>query len=139
MLRKLLLNKGENNASLLEWMGKKSLVNTHWKKRYKACVPVDEYELKQQNLNRRDCSPFQTFFLNDLLYFVASRKYMSKESRRSLEAIINIRNWVAHNKDLTHKSEIENNPIYKIGELKDFVVNANAFFKCYEELEILLH
>ena len=60
-----------------------------------------------------------------------------KEFRKSLEAIKNIRNWVSHNKDLTHKSELDSNPLYKIEELKEFVNNANIFFKCYEELEEL--
>jgi hypothetical protein len=139
MLRELLLLKNESNDSLLEWMKEKSLKNNHWKTRYEQCVPNDINILEEQQLKRRDCNPFQTFFLNDLLYFVASKKHVSKEFRQSLDAIKNIRNWVAHNKDLTHKSQIDNNPLYKIEELKDFVVNAKTFFKCYEELEMGLN
>lgn len=136
-LRRLLISKKETNKSLLSWMKEKATKNGHWEKRYLECNPEDEAKKNKLYLKRRDCSPFQTFYLNDLLFFAASKRYISKEFRKSLEAIRDIRNWVSHNKDLTHKSELDNNPLYKIEELKDFVNNANIFFKCYEELEDL--
>ncbi|MET7029801.1 hypothetical protein [Sediminicola luteus] len=138
LLRQLLINNGENNESLLKWMSLKAEKNNHWKKRLEQCVPKEGSKLIEENLRRINCNPFQTFFLNDLLYFVASRKYVSKGFRQNLESITSIRNWVAHNKDLTHKPQIEHGPLYRIEELKEFVNNANTFFKCFEELEELI-
>ena len=138
MLRVLLIQQGENDDSLLQWMKIKSAKSNHWDLRYKQCMPDVDYKLKEQIAKRKDCSPFQTFFLNDLLFFVASRKYISLHFRRSIESIKSVRNWVAHNKDLAHKSYDNNYPLYRIKELKEFVKNSNDFFKCYEELEYLL-
>lgn len=135
MLRQLLVKKKENNDTLLDWMKEEPTNKNHWQRRYNQCVPKDEKQLENQRLKRRDCSPFQTFYLSDLLYFVKSKNYMSDEFNKHIESIKNIRNWVAHNKDLTHKTNGASRPLYKIKELKEFVKNANTFFNCYDELE----
>lgn len=138
MLRKLLLAQNETNGTLLSWMLEKSKKSFFWKNRYANCVPEDDKRKEKLEQQRKDCNPFQTFFLNDLLMFAGSKRYVSAEFRRNCDAITNIRNWVAHNKDLTHKSKTDNHPLYKIKGLKEFVNNANLFFKCYEELEELV-
>jgi hypothetical protein len=135
MLRNYLTSKGETNQTLLDWMEQKAKENNHWKRRYKECVPKDEVKRQLEEEKRNDFGPFQTFFLNDLLHFSASKRYVSKDFRRNLDAIIGIRNWVAHNKDLAHKIKGFGKPLYRIKELKEFVNNANAFFACYEEIE----
>lgn len=73
--------------------------------------------------------------MNDLLYYIKGTNILSATFHNSIESLKSIRNWVAHNKDLTPKLNFDSNPLYKIKELKQFVKNANRFFDCYEELE----
>lgn len=138
-LRTLLQLNGETNDSLINWMREKGKTIEHWKKRYEQCYPNGSKEREEQINKRKDCSAFQTFFMNDLLYFIKSKRIVSNEFCKSIEAIKDIRNWVAHNKDLTHKNEVDNSPLYKIEELKQFIKNSNRFFNCYEELEEQIH
>ncbi len=77
--------------------------------------------------------------MSDLLSFIDSKKFLSDEFNSTIEAIKDIRNWVAHNKDLAHKAEIDNYSLYKINELKKFIKQANQFFNSYEELEEQIH
>ena len=135
MIRDLLSGQKETNQSLIDWMKEKGEKNPHWNLRYKQCVPDKQSKYQEEEQKRKDFGPFQTFYLNDLLYFAASKKYVSKDFRRNLNSIINIRNWVAHNKDLAHKSSDLRKPLYRIKELKEFVSNANGFIHSYEELE----
>ena len=69
--------------------------------------------------------------------FAASKKYVSKEFKTNIENLKEIRNWVAHNKDLAPKNREDSHPLYRIDGLKKFVKSAKDFFKCYEELEDL--
>ena len=138
MLRDLLIKKGEVNDSLIEWMRQKSKKsNDHWGNRYYQCLPKDEEKRKVEVSRRKECNPFQTFFFNDLLMFAASKKYVSKEFKTNIENLKEIRNWVAHNKDLAPKNREDSHPLYRIDGLKKFVKSAKDFFKCYEELEDL--
>ena len=138
-LRSLLILKGETNDTLIDWMKHSSGKSDHWKRRYNHCMPKKENERNNQIKKRIDCSPFQTFFMSDLLSFIEYKKFLSQEFNSSIDSIKEIRNWVAHNKDLAHKAELDNNPLYKIDELKLFVKQANQFFKAYEELEEKIH
>jgi hypothetical protein len=62
MLRDLLIQKGETNNSLLEWMRQKpTKQNDFWEIRYSQCVPEDVSERKKQERKRKECNPFQTF------------------------------------------------------------------------------
>ena len=139
MLRNMLIKKGESNDSLLEWMRLKASEGAvFWKQRYSQCVPKDEIERKAQEVKRKECNPFQTFYFNDILMFTASKKYVSKNFKRNIENLIYIRNWLAHNKDLAPKNREDENPLYHISGLKKFVKGAKGFFQCYEELEFLI-
>jgi hypothetical protein len=139
MLRDLLIKNGETNDSLLEWMRQKANKKiVFWENRYSQCVPNSEERRKEQVRKRKECNPFQTFFFNDLLMFTASKKYVSKDFRKNIEILKEIRNWVAHNKDLAPKNREESHPLYCIDGLKKFVKGARNFFKCYEELEELI-
>lgn len=139
MLRNYLTKKGETNQTLLSWMEEKAQESKHWSRRYNECVPKDEKKLLQEEDKRKDFGPFQTFYLNDLLYFSSSKGHVSRDFRRNIYAIISIRNWVAHNKDLAYKTKGFSKPLYRITELKEFVNNAKAFFECYEEIEGYLY
>lgn len=103
-------------------------------------MPEDLSRSKEFEQKRLDLKEFQTFYLNDLLMYAASEDIVSKKFKQNIEAVKQIRNWGAHNKDLTFRgneaNEIkEDGPPYKIDELKSFIENANKFFECYEELE----
>ena len=135
MLRDYLVSIGESNQSLLQWMYEKKDKSEHWNKRYSQCVPESIDKLEELEQKRKDLKPFQTFYLNDILLFTASKKLVSKKFKQNIEAIKQIRNWVAHSKDLAYKTKEIGKPLYKINELKTFVSNANKFFECYEELE----
>lgn len=136
MLRELLLAKGESNYTIIEWFKEKGRKNKHWMKRYNDCMPENISILESENKRRNELNPFQTFYLNDLIYFVSSRRYVSPSFRKSLESITRIRNWVAHSKDLTSRSNNLEKPIYRIEKLEEFITDSNIFFKCYEELEL---
>lgn len=136
MLRDLLIKQGETNESLIEWFKEKGRQNKHWQRRYFECMPEEQIELESQIKRRNDLNLFQTFYLNDLLYFVSSRRYVSPFFRKSLNSIARIRNWVAHSKDLIMMSDKLEKPIYRINKLEAFLEDSNVFFKCYEELEI---
>lgn len=139
MLRELLSIKGETNDSLINWMHQKSTKgNDFWANRYNQCNPKNQKKRKEQERRRKECNPFQTFFFNDLLMFAASKKYVSKDFKKNIENIKEIRNWVAHNKDLAPKNREESQPLYRIDGLKKFVSGARDFFRCYEELEDLV-
>lgn len=135
MLRGLLHHRGETNESLLAWMKEKSVGKDHWYRRYFECCPRDKQRFLLQEEKRRNFGPFQTFYMNDLLHFVADRSYVSAYFRKSLHSIRDLRNWVAHSYDLTTKVDEVNAPLYRIEDLSRFIGNATRFFTCYEELE----
>lgn len=135
MLRGILHHLGESNETLLEWMAKKGQNSRHWLRRYQSCCPADTDMYENQEEKRRNCGPFQTFYLNDLLHFMAFRKYASPFFGKSIQQITGLRNWVAHSQDLTHRVGTVNSPLYRIDDLKEFVKNVNRFFNCYDELE----
>ncbi|MWW23146.1 hypothetical protein [Algibacter lectus] len=139
LIRKYLIKKNETNDSLISWMKEEGQNNSHFEKRYKECMP-DDYSKKEMEKNRRlNFNPFQTFFLNDLLYFLISKNYLSsKFNVNSVESIKIVRNWVAHNKDLAHLKFGGQFPIYQIKELERFVKHINIFFERYEELDFSL-
>ena len=134
MLRELLRKNNETNDTLIQWFKEKGETNGHWNKRYHECMPISPENLRIEENRRSELNQFQTFYLNDLIFFVASRRYVSSFFRKNLQAITSIRNWVAHSKDLATKTELDY-PIYKIDKLEKFIEDANIFFKCYEELE----
>ena len=139
MLRRILELKGETNETLLEWMRIKGHKDKFWETRYIQYVPIDKEKCKKEEKKRFETNRFQCFLLTDLLHFAASRKYISQQFRTRLHAIVNIRNWVAHNKDITHKNYQPIHPLYNIEGLKEFVSNSILFFDCYEELEISMN
>jgi hypothetical protein len=135
MLREYLIAVGETNNSLLNWMQEKASTNKFWENRYNQCMPSNNEKREQLIKKRKDLVEFQSFYLNDLLLFAASNKLVSDKFKKNIEAVKQVRNWVAHSKDLAYRSEEIDKPLYKIKELKNFVANANQFFECYEELE----
>lgn len=139
MLRRLLELNGETNDTLLEWMNMEKINNKHWERRYFQLVPKEENKRKIEEIKRFNTNQFQCFYLNDLLSFAVSKKHLSEMFDNNLKAITQIRNWVAHNKDITHKNYRPIHPLYNMDGLKEFVSNSALFFDCYEELEISMN
>lgn len=135
MLRDYLMICGETNISVIDWMQDKATNNKFWENRFYQCMPINTEKRNQLIKKRRDLKEFQTFYLNDLLLFAASKKLVSDRFKKNIESVKQVRNWVAHNKDLAYRTGELDKPLYHIKELKEFVANANNFFKCYEELE----
>lgn len=136
LLRNYLIKKNETNDSLISWMREESQNNSHFKKRYNVCMPSDVSKREVEQNRRLNFNPFQTFFLNDLLFFLISKNYAShKFNKGSIESITKVRNWVAHNKDLAHLKFGDQYPIYQIKELEQFAKHINVFLDCCEELE----
>ena len=113
----------------------KGETDRYWRKRYSTCCPKNSRKYQELADKRQNCGPFQTFYLNDLLHFIADRNYVSKSFAKSIHQINSFRNWVAHSQDLAHRTERIESPLYRIDELMKFVNQANRFFACYEELE----
>jgi hypothetical protein len=144
-LRDLLRKNNESNDNLIEWMLQKSTSSSSatskefWKKRYEQCIPIDSKKRDLLVKKRRECSPFQTFYLNDLLHYSCSKEYISSEIKKNIDSINKVRNWVAHNQEIISKNESKIEiPLYNIDGLKKFVTNANIFFEAYEEVEAKL-
>ena len=135
MLRDFLDKSGESNETLIKWIEEKVQDSDHWSRRYDDLMPKNNMKRAKLERKRKDLKPFQSFYLNDLLYFATSKDLVSENFKKSVEAIKAVRNWVAHDKDLAYKSTEVGKPLYKIEELRNFVINANQFFQCYEELE----
>ena len=136
----------ETNDNLIEWMLEKSKSSTSdtsrdfWNKRYEQCLPHDSRKRENLIKKRRECSPFQTYYLNDLLHYSCSKGYISKVVKKNIDAINKVRNWVAHNQEIISKNESRIEiPLYNIDCLKKFVTNANLFFEAYEEIDTKLN
>lgn len=145
-LRELLKKKNETNDNLIEWMLEKSKHSSNntsrdfWKKRHEQCLPEDEKKRDSLIKKRKECSPFQTFYLNDLLHYSCSKGYISDTVKKNIDAINKVRNWVAHNQEIISKNESKIEiPLYNIEGLKKFVTNANIFFDACEEIDTRLN
>lgn len=144
-IRDLLRKNNESNDNLIDWMLQKSISSTSanskefWKKRYEQCNPIDSKKRVELIKKRKECSPFQTFYLNDLLHYSCSKGYISAEIKKNIDSINKVRNWVAHNQEIISKNESKIEiPLYNIDGLKKFVTNANIFFEAYEEVDAML-
>lgn len=145
-LRDLLIKFNETNDNLIEWMLERSKLSSNnttrefWNKRYEQCMPNDSKKRGNLIKKRRECSPFQTFYLNDLLHYSCSKGYISQVVKKNIDAINKVRNWVAHNQEIISKNESKIEiPLYNIDGLKKFIIDANLFFEAYEEVETRLN
>ena len=76
---------------------------------------------------------FQTFNFRDLLLF-AKEKKLIELSNREIDNISDIRNSVAHNKDVTSHSDENGMIVYDFEGLDIFLEQMNSFFQSYELL-----
>ncbi len=140
-IRNLLIKSGYKNEDFINWvkiqseLENKEVDKNFWINRYKSLMPVDRRTLKQEREKRSSSNPFQTFYMRELLLFCVDNNLVEQHLIK-LDSVCNLRNNVAHNKDLTAKSNEENGSlVYNFNNLKSFVTKANDFFDAYEYLE----
>lgn len=136
-LRKLLIEKGYRNKDILEWFDMKcrketdSKIKNHFKRR------ANYYNGDKEKDKREKANPFQTFLLSELLYFIIDIQLV-EISKDDEEKIRELRNWIAHSKDVTAIHPNSDHPVYNIEGLKKFIGLAKSFFNSYDVLELRL-
>lgn len=146
-LRELLIKEKQTNRDFIDWVRKRAEkdekkrikkgdnTKTHWEKRLEYIEPHDETKREERIEERKNASPFQTFYLRELLHFATNIKVLHKDDF-PLNDIGDIRNLLAHNKDITNiKEEGGDTVVYHFKGLEKFVNQMNLFFKSFEVLE----
>ena len=138
-LRAYLTSKGETNDSFLDWLRLESSSNNYLKSLYGRYCPKDQIKLAECTKRRRESKPFQTFYLSQILDFACSMGHFNFQYEGVGSRINDIRNWVAHSKDITTNNLIDNREkdgvLYSMDDLKEFSGSMNVFFDAFEELE----
>lgn len=130
-LRNLLIQKKHSNEDFLNWLKKEGEKNYYYKNMYEQ--EVDDRAVQR----RKNANPFQTFYLKDLMNFAQAEKLLNL-SHSELNDITELRNWVAHSKDVTTVKPDSDHPVYNITGLVKFIELSTSFFKSYESLELVL-
>lgn len=130
-LRQLLTAHRQKNQDFIDWLQERGKKNSFYRDLYKKSQYKDETE------KRLNANPFQTFYLKDLLLFARSKTFIHF-SNTDLDDIAEVRNWIAHSKDVTAIKINSKHAVYNINGLKDFIRMTQSFFRIYDELEIIL-
>ena len=146
-LRDLLIKEKQTNRDFIAWVRKRAekeekkrirkgvKTKTHWEKRLEQIEPNNETKREEKKEERKNASPFQTFYLRELLHFAISIKKLDKNDFL-LDDISDIRNLLAHNKDITNiKEEGGDTVVYHFDGLEKFVKQMHQFFKSFEVLQ----
>ena len=127
-LRQLLLDNDLVNEDFISWVSDIAVkTNSDYWIRKMDTLEYRREQMKYANL-------FQTFNFRDLLNFAKDKKLLNL-SDKEIDNVSNVRNSIAHNKDVT--SHIDNNGsiVYDFEGLNIFLEQMNSFFHSYEELE----
>ncbi|MDD2474793.1 MAG: hypothetical protein PHI32_02665 [Dysgonamonadaceae bacterium] len=128
-LRQLLIDHDLDNDDFIGWVNEKAAVedNPYWH-RIKNGLLNNRKHLKYANL-------FQTFSFRDLLNF-AQDKNILPLSDREINDVSNVRNSLAHNRDVTSQMDDDKGSIvYDFVGLKLFAEKMRSFFNSYDILE----
>lgn len=136
-LRTLLIRKDFKNEDVISWFKEKA--------EQTEAVPAENfYKLSYDKLmearaveRRRKSNPFQTFFLRDLTEFAVDKGLLDEKYTKPFY-IADLRNWIAHSKDITSVNPDDELSVYNMDGLKYFVKLAKSFFRSYDLLEIEL-
>lgn len=131
-LRKFLVQRGESDQTLLEWIASNN--NKIRTKKANGTGPFSISEIKK----RKEFKPFQTQNLSTLLEFSSEKGHLKYDYHQCLKKIKDLRNWIMHSKDLAPKKQDNSlgGPIYSIEHLKNFVHGFNLLFETYEYILI---
>ncbi|MGV8964057.1 MAG: hypothetical protein ACOH2V_11850 [Candidatus Saccharimonadaceae bacterium] len=127
-LRKLFIYKGLTNNSFITWVRERPESNMeghHWHKRL--------YQIQNQREEQENANPFQTFYLRELLEFAESEKLIDLYNSE-IEEINQLRNLLAHNKDVISHSNKKGSIIYNSERLQDFANQMKVFFYAFDIL-----
>lgn len=131
-LRQLLINEGLTNESFINWISEKpesSIQGHHWNRRLSQ---IEYHREERDNANL-----FQTFYLKELLLFADSATLLDLHDSE-IVAINQLRNQLAHNKDVISFSEENGSLIYNFDGLQTFANQMKDFFYAYEILAGLI-
>lgn len=126
-LRQLLIDNDLSNEDFISWVWDEATKtnNDYWHRKLETL----EYRREQMSY----ANLFQTFNFRDLLLF-AKEKKLIELSNREIDNISDIRNSVAHNKDVTSHSDENGMIVYDFEGLDIFLEQMNSFFQSYELL-----
>ena len=127
-LRQLLIYKGLKDESFITWVREKpesSNDGHHWNRRL--------YQLENQKEERENTNTLQTFYLKELMLFATSKKLIDLYDSE-IEDINQLRNQLAHNKDVITFSDENGSIIYNFEGLQTFANQMKDFFYAYELL-----
>lgn len=140
-LRTLLVNSGKTNEDFIGWVEEiiknktKKKDNEFWVKRLEVIRPKDEIKRKQAENKMKEASPFQTFYLSELMGFSKSLGIMKNE-KINIDQIMKLRNHNAHGHHATTNNvNSEGEIIYNYKGLKDYIDWMKNFTEAYDYLE----
>lgn len=126
-LRQLLIVNNLTNEDFIAWVRKNATTNnnSYWHRK------LDEVEYRRDQM--KNANLFQTFNFRDLLNF-ADDKSLIDLSDVEIDNVSDIRNSLAHNKDVTSHTDENGSIVYDFKGLKIFVQQITSFFQTYEVL-----
>ena len=129
-LRQLLIDNDLENDDFIAWVANKAAQedNAYWHRK-KNSLLNNRQQMKYDN-------QFQTFSFRDLLNFAQDSNILPL-SDREIGDVSDIRNSLAHNRDVTSHTEDEANGaiVYDFVGLKFFAEKMRSFFNSYEVLK----
>ncbi len=136
-LRKLLLLHKYSDDDLVKWFEEKAIQS---KRKKDKMFFIDRYNIlisEKECIKRMNSNPFQTFYLRDLISFGISKSLLLKNDF-PINIISEVRNWVAHSKDITAIHSNSDHQVYNIEGLMEFIAMTKIFFKSNDALDMLL-
>lgn len=126
-LRQLLIDSDLDNEDFISWVEEKATTTNEqfWRNKLNNL----EYRRKQMKY----ANLFQTFSFRDLLNF-ANDKNILHLSEGEIDDVSDIRNSLAHNRDVTSQMEDNGAIVYDFVGLKIFAEKMRSFFNTYEVL-----
>lgn len=126
-LRQLLINNDLSNEDFIDWVRSEASQSDsdYWHRKLSTL----EYRREQMSF----ANLFQTFNFRDLLNFAKNKNLISL-SDKEIDNVSDIRNSVAHNKDVTSHTDENGSIVYDFEGLDIFLEQMNSFFQSYEQL-----
>lgn len=142
-LRRYLVKSGKKNQDFIDWVKEKyshALLDRnendikHWGRRVSEISPEDKKKLNEVNLKMAELSPFQSFYLKELLNF-AKELGLFEGVKLHTHEISTLRNKIAHSVDLTSERRTDDGDlVYNFKHLKTYIQHARSFFYAYDYL-----
>ena len=126
-LRKLIIDNDLDNEDFILWISEKAKqTNDYFWERKLNELEYRRNQMKYANL-------FQTFNFRDLLNF-ANEKNLLPLSEEEIDDVSDVRNSLAHNRDVTSHIKDNDSIVYDFVGLKIFTEKMRSFFNIYQLL-----